>query len=70
MIFLDCTFIAVLVKDPAVRARRASLCRSPIKSSVELNLTVATILLVTGGPPNVQRHYREPIRLDATRALR
>lgn len=66
-----CNYVfAVLVKDPAVRVKRASLCPSLIESSVEPNRTVATILHAVEGPPNVQRRCRKPTRLDAMRALK
>jgi len=67
----ECNYaFAVLVKDPAVRVKRASLCPSLIESSVEPNRTVVTILRVMAGPPNAQRRYRKPTRLDAMRALK
>lgn len=64
-----CTF-TVLVKDHAVRVKRASLFPFPIKFSVELNRTVVTILPAVEDRPNVQRRYRKQIKLDATRALK
>lgn len=61
---------AVLVKDPAVRVKRASLYPSLIESSAGPNRTVVTILHAMESPPNAQRRYRKPTRLDAMRALK
>lgn len=61
---------AVLVKDPAVRVKRANLCPSLIEFNVEPNQTVVSILHAVGGPPNAQRRYQKPTRLDAMRALK
>lgn len=67
----ECNYaFAVLVKDPAVRVKHASSCRSPIESSAGPNRTVVTILHAMGSPPNAQRPYRKPTRLDAMRALK
>lgn len=71
IVFHECNHLfTVPVKDLAAQATRASLFLSLKKSNVGLNLIVVTIPRATEGRPNVQRRYREQIRLDATRALK